>query len=306
MAEHPDLTVRIRRSDWKRIGWAFVMSIILHAVIYSGYEAGRRFGWGQNLRLPAWLNPAKQLAALNPHKRDGSQKDQQVELEVPLTFVDVSSAQATPEPPRTSPYYSDKNSKAANPDTKADTDTPKIEGHQTDIVKTEDVAREKMFPLQPAAPPQPATPPPDKQPMEKEKPEIKPKPAEAPGDLAMARPADKPVQAPPRTDEATPQPAKPKTLAEARARLPQNNNDTRPGRKMEQNGGVKRFSLHSSLDVSGTTFGLYDARVIQAVQERWDTLLENRLWARDRFGKVSVRFHLHADGTVTEMLLTEN
>jgi len=308
MAENPDLTVRIKRSDWKRIGWAFVISIILHVMIFGGYRAGQRFGWWQNLHLPAWLDPAKQLAALTKSKTDDSKKNEEIEIEVPLTFVDVSSEQATPEPPKTSPFYSDKNSKAANQDTKNDTSVPKIEGHQTEIVKTEDVPREKMFPLQPAAPPQPAIPPPppDQKPNEKEQPEIKPKPADAPGDLAMAKPSDKPLVAPPREDEAPPQPPKPRTLAEARARLPKNTTDTRPGRKMEQQGGVRHFSLHSSLDVSATTFGVYDAKVIQAVQERWDSLLENRLWARDRFGKVSVRFRLHADGTVTEMILTEN
>jgi hypothetical protein len=309
MAEHPDLTVRIKRSDWKRIGWAFAISIILHAVIYGSYEAGQRLGWWQNLQLPAWLNPAKQLAALTKSKTDDSQKNQEVEVELPLTFVDVSSSQATPEAPKESPYYSDKNSKAANPDTKADTATPKIDGHQIEIVKTEDVPREKMFPLQPAAPPQPTPPPPDQQPNESEQPEIKPKRAEAHGDLAMAKPADKPVKAPPREDDAPPQPPKlpkPMTVKEALARLPKPESDTRPGRKMEQNGGVRHFSLQSSLDVRATTFGLYDAKVIQAVQERWDMLLENRLWARDHFGKVSVRFQLHSDGTVTQMDLTEN
>jgi hypothetical protein len=122
----------------------------------------------------------------------------------------------------------------------------------------------------------------------------------------MAKPSDKPVIAPPRPDDAPPQPPKPRTIKEALARLPKSQVDTRPGRKMQQDGGVRHFSLNSSLDVSATTFGIYDAKVIQAVQERWDTLLENRLWARERFGKVSVRFRLHADGTVNEMVLTEN
>jgi len=70
MAENPDLTVRIKRSDWKRIGWAFVISIILHVMIFGGYRAGQRFGWWQNLHLPAWLDPAKQLAALTKSKTE--------------------------------------------------------------------------------------------------------------------------------------------------------------------------------------------------------------------------------------------
>ena len=67
-----------------------------------------------------------------------------------------------------------------------------------------------------------------------------------------------------------------------------------------------RHGVQSSLDVTATSFGAYDAAVIAAVQNRWDALLENRLYARDRFGKVTVRFRLHADGTVTEMAFVEN
>ena len=171
-----------------------------------------------------------------------------------------------------------------------------IDGKQTEIVKTEDVPREKAFPLQPASPPQRVNEEPQR--------EIKPKPAEKPGDLAMAKPADKAIEAPPKKDDEPPQPPKPRTIKEALARLPAN--DTRPGPKMKQDGGVRRPGLHSTLDVTATAIGAYDAKVIQAVQDRWDTLLENRLWARDRFGKVSVGFRLHADGTITDMTLIEN
>src|ERR1041385_407766 len=294
MAENPELTMRVGRSEWTRLTWAFVISILLHASIYGGYQAGQRFGWWRNLQLPGWLNPTRMLAGLT--KPDREKKPEEVEVEVPLVFVDVSATQATPEPPKPSPFYSDKNSKAENPDTKADTDTPKIDGKQTEIVKTEDVPRQKLFPLQPAAPARSLT--------EQEQEEVKPKPADKAGDLAMAKPAEAPVKEPPREDDRPPKPPKPLTTNETLTRLP--SNDTRPGEKMKQEGGVRRHGLRSSLDVTATTFGAYDAKVIQAVQDRWDTLLENRLWARDRFGKVTVQFHLHADGTVSEMALLEN
>src|SRR5437660_3982377 len=202
MAGKHELTIRIERSEWKVLVWAFVISICLHSAFYGGYQAGRRFGWWRNLQMPSWLNPSKLL--LGSHTKPKEQKkEEEIEVELPLVFVDVSSAQATTEKPKLSPYYSDKNSVAANPDTKASTDAPMIDGKQTEIVKTEDVPREKAFPLQPASPPQRVNEEPQR--------EIKPKPAEKPGDLAMAKPADKAIEAPPKKDDEPPQPPKPRT-----------------------------------------------------------------------------------------------
>ena len=51
-------------------------------------------------------------------------------------YVDVSHADAdAPVKPK---YYSNKNSRAANPDS-ANANVPKINGRQTDVPKTEDV-----------------------------------------------------------------------------------------------------------------------------------------------------------------------
>ena len=67
-------------------------------------------------------------------------------------FVNVSPAQATAEPPKDAKFYSDKNSRAANPDADKITDIPKIDGKQTEFVKTEDIPRKKFTPLQPSPP----------------------------------------------------------------------------------------------------------------------------------------------------------
>jgi hypothetical protein len=200
----------------------------------------------------------------------------------------VSPAQAVAEPPKTSPYYSDKNSRAANPDTKVDSQVPSITGKQTQIVRTEDVPRTKAFPLQPSLPTEQA-----KESQE----EIKPKTTHAPGDLTMAKP-DQTIQK--RADEVNP--PRPKTVAEAKARQP---NSRLSGEKMRQEGGVKRRG-DSSLDVIATGFGAYDAAVIAAVQNRWYDLLDSRNYSGDRTGKVTLRFHLNSDGSISEIGFVEN
>jgi hypothetical protein len=193
-------------------------------------------------------------------------------------FVDVSPSVAAPEPPKQTPYYSDKNSVAANPDADKDSDVPKITGQQKEVVRTEDVPRTKAFPLQPT--PAPATP------AREEQPEEKPKPPPAPGDLALAKPI--PPQPEPPKDQGEAPHKRPATIKEALAR-----NNLLAGQKMDQEGGVKRRNLESSLDVRGSPFGAYDAKIIAAVQNRWLDLLDNRNFLRDRTGKVTVRFHLN-------------
>ena len=75
--------------------------------------------------------------------------------------------------------YSNKNSIAANPDPK-DSEVPKIDGKQTEMVKTEDVPRQKVFPLSPT--------PPLIEIDKEEHPEIKPKATYTRGDLTLAKP----------------------------------------------------------------------------------------------------------------------
>lgn len=88
-----------------------------------------------------------------------------------LTFVDVDPALTT-EPPKDAKFYSSVSTKAANPDTKVESNVPKIDGKQEQFAKVTEVAR----PLPPAVPPptpQPKAPvPPDT----KTAPEAKPQP----------------------------------------------------------------------------------------------------------------------------------
>ena len=168
----------------------------MHVAVFGGYQTGKEYGWWQNWHWPAWVRSARLLTELMKKKENPPQPRV---VEVPLMFVDVSPAQATVEPPKTAKYYSDKNSVAANPEPVKDTDTPKITGKQTQVVRTEDVPRTKAFPLQPALPAQPAK-------VVQE--EIKAKPKQPPGDLAMAKP-----DLTPRKDEGQAEHSRPQTIA---------------------------------------------------------------------------------------------
>jgi len=126
------------------------------------------------------------------------------------------------------------------------------------------------------------------------------------------RPPPHPAEVPPRDpppaqpgkDPTPTKPSKPRTLAEARAR--QSPQSRLNGEKSHQDGGVRRDNLVSSLNAQATPFGAYDAAIISAIQNRWYDLLEDRLYAEDRKGKVTLKFHLNSDGSITQMTLMQN
>src|SRR5437660_10245639 len=98
VANISESSARSERHSGSRIAWAFVLSMTVHMLVFGGYYAGRELGIWQRLHLPDWLkkaNSAKALAELI--KKNEAQRQE----EMPLIFVDVSSAQATPEPPKT-------------------------------------------------------------------------------------------------------------------------------------------------------------------------------------------------------------
>ncbi len=288
----PNWSLRLERAESSRLAWAFALSVAFHLIVAGTYQTGKQLGWWERLRMPAWLQSAKMLNEVLKKKEI---TPPQPPGEPPLVFVDVNPDVATPEPPKNAPYYSDKNSQAANPDAKVETATPKLEGNQTKVVRTEDVPRSRAFPLQPTppAPPTPAASP-SADPQE----EVKPKTSYTPGDLALA----KPEQTAHKDDGQAAEP-KPKTVAEAKARQ---QNSRLSGEKMKQEGGVKRDRVVSSLDVRSTPFGAYDAAIIAAVQNRWYDLLDSRNYARDRVGMVTLRFRLNSDGSISELAFVEN
>jgi hypothetical protein len=299
----PKWSLRLRPADSSRLAVAFSISLILHAVVGGTYYAGKKLNWWQNLHWPAWLQSAKMLTQMLQVKPPPPPPPP---TEPPLLFLDVSPAQAVTEAPKDARYYSDKNSLAANPAADKDELTPKIDGTQTEIVRTEDVPRTKFVPLQPSKPPtpepQPDTPAKPIEPAklaQENQAEQKPKAAAPPGDLAMLKPEPKPVPdpAPAKDPGEAPRP-RPRTLVEARARQEVNRP---PSEKIKQEGGVRHKLEIATLDAKATPFGAYDAAFIEAVRDRWFYLLDQRDYALESRGKVMIQFRLHYDGRITDM-----
>ena len=268
-------SVRLNRFETKRLIWALVISLMLHFLAWGGYELGKKTGLWQQLH---WT-PRQQLAQkknLPPPVQESN----------PSIFLDVDPDQATPEPPKDAKYYSAKNSQSANPDANKDLNQPKLDGKQKDVPKTKEV------PKAPNAKPQPPQPAP--QPKKEEQP-AQPKPAEKLGETKVAKLDPSPLK-----NETKPE--RPRTLKEARAQQ----SNLMPSPQMQQEGGTRRQALVPSLDSKATPFGDYDSRFIAAVSQRWYDLLDSQKFASDRTGKVTLRFHLNVDGSITEVQVIEN
>ena len=287
-----------RRSwDWAadRLTVALGISLALHLSLFAALELRAHL---VNARfLPRWLqallapSPKMELRANVPKP--------QLRREVPELFIEVDPATASAEPPKDAAYYSSMSSRAANPDSTTDSQTPKIDGQQEKIPKTFDTLRPR--PVPPAAPPAPEVKPTSA--PEPASAEAKPKGGPAPGDLAFAKP--RPQVGPDNSGEAERKEAReavrprPRTLAVAKMEK-----GIQAGEKMKMPGGVQRRGV-ASLDVKGSTFGVYDAALVAAVQERWDNLLEEAKFAGDRRGKVMLTFRLNYDGRVSDLRLLE-
>ena len=283
-------SLRQEQAEVSRLARAFVISIAVHLLVFGTYYTGQKYGVWQNFKWPAWLQPVQKLAEILKKK----QPPPPVQHETPLMFVEVTPEQAVTEPPKEAKYYSSLNSKAANEEPDKSADVPKITGNQTQVVRTEDVPREQKFtPLQPA-PPAP--------PKQEEQPEQKPKPAQIQGDLALAKPDDTIKKEEPKKDEGEAKQPRPKTVKEALARK---QNRRLAGEKMKEDGGVQRRGP-VSVDARMTGYGEYDSALIQAVQDRWYGLLDQREYASDSRGRVVLQFVLHYDGRVSDMAVAEN
>jgi outer membrane biosynthesis protein TonB len=312
-------SLRLGRREGSRLVVAALVSILVHLAVYGGYHAGERLGVWQRVRLPQWLQ-------LHLGEKRFDLQAQLAHETGPNIFVDVSHADAdAPAPTR---YYSDKNSRAANPEL-ANANVPKIRGSQKEVPKTEDVPR-------PAPKIAAALPSPKETPKQESKPDTSPPKLETTPSIAQLQPSMPPPSLTPLTTAQTPaptpqtpgetdarkpartvtstapnptpaempapaQPARPRTLKQALAQR-----DQIPGRQMEQDGGVARHAMWSSLDVKSTPFGDYDRAIIEAVSQRWYDLLDSHRYAQDRDGKVILRFKLKPDGTVIEMQTLDN
>ena len=289
MAQMRSGSLRMGGKDASRIARALALSICLHLVVVGGYRLGNKLGIWQAMRVPAWLRPPGMLTELFKKKDDRVQPPKP--QEIPLVFIDVSPAQATPEPPKDAKFYSDKNALAANPNPKKDLNVPEIDGRQTHVAKTEDVPKPTLPILSPTPTPPALTAP-------EPEPELKPRATLTPGDLVMAKP-DPVLQ---KGEGDAPKP-RPRTVEEALARLGDNK---LPGPKMKQDGGARRTLDISSFDVRATPFGDYDAYLVSLIAHRWYSLLDQQSFASDGYGKVVLDFNMHSDGSVTDMKITEH
>lgn len=276
------LQIRLSRREKQRLLRAFLISVALHLLLFGGYKLARHLNWQPDLLLPHWLKFSRKL-----EQAIAAKKDAMANPEPPLVFVNVSPAQSTADAPPDAKYYSDKSSRAANPQADQDTSIPKINGTQAQVARTEDTQRSPFDRLQPALPVERAPP----------QEEASAKPAQPAGDLTMAKPEDSA-----RTSEGTEAKPRVRTLAEARAR--QENRP--PGEKMKQEGGVKRRLEFAALDAKATPFGAYDAAFVNAVSDRWFALLEQKRYAGYQHGKVVLQFALNSDGRITDMKVQES
>ena len=266
-------SLRLNRFESKRLVWALALSIAAHLLVWGGYEIGKASGLWQRLhRLEQLLLAAKK----NPPPA--------VQPADPMIFLTVDPDQVSPEAPKDAKYYSAQNSRAANPDADRDSNQPKLVGKQTDVPQTRDTPRTPNTKPQPA--PQPPAP-------QKEQQTEQPKPTEQPGEMKLAK-----ADASPEKNEA---PQKPRTIQEALAQQ-----NLRPSISKQQDGGTLRRRVVSSLDSKATPFGEYDAKIVDAIQDRWYKLLDSQKFALDRSGKVTLRFHLNSNGTVTDMQVLES
>jgi hypothetical protein len=277
-----DTSLRLDRPETNRLVWAFVISVALHLSVWGVYEGGQKLGVWRALRVPAWLQ--KLAAALTPPKAQSVFVPK--EIEPPQVFIDVRDSQAVTEPPKDAIGYSDKNSLAANPDSTKDTNLPKIDGKQEQMVRTADADRKPFDRLMPS-PVQPD------QPAE----EQRAKPENPQGDLTLSKPD---LQLRPDTGKA--ERTKPRTIVEAKARLPE---QSQPGAKKREDAGTRRRAFAPGYDVKATGFGAYDRALIDAISQYWYDSLDARNYAGYEAGRVVVEFRLHYDGRISELAVKE-
>ena len=261
---------RQKVSNWwfslNSIQRSFLLSVLIHLVVALGVWAG------------AFPVVQKMMAAVVPELIDfEALEEQQRKRQRSVIFLEVPPNMASEDAPEDSKYYSNQNSKAADEQSEKETTQPKIEGTQDKVPRIVD-----SKPASPAKPPEP-------------KPEPKP-PAPEPRPSPPEAETLKPVVAKPKPEpkpEPKPKPRRPRTVAEAKQLA------MIQGQKMKQDGGVKKRATIVGLDAKASPFGDYDARLIVAIQTRWNQILDQ--YYIPSVGQVVLTFNLWSDGKVTNV-----
>ncbi len=251
----------------ERVLIALALSVLVHALIWGGYELNRDYHWMRHLTG----QPAKQP------------KVQVVREEDPIEFVQLETPST--EAPKQAKYISNKNSVAADNSQKQDSQNPLLNGKQADVPKTQDEIRAQMASAAAAAA--------ALQQASQSQGTADTKPAQSSGDMTLGKPDNAPQ---PQPDQ-----PRPRTLKDAYAQMA----SRFPGMTMKQNGGAAR-KARPAFDVKITGFGDYDERFIETVSQNWWNLLDSQKFSLDRTGKVVLLFRLNSDGTISQMRIAEN
>jgi len=250
---------------------AFILSLLFHLLLAAIWETAYLTGF-------VAIDPADlfQKNILTPEMQNQLvQIQENLQEEVPLTFIDVEPVEEV-EPPPNARYYSSASTRAGNPQpTLVEQDTPFVEGVEQEIVKTSDTVHtkdkyEELTPIQQNDTPQ--LPVQEVQERASEDPLVPPK-----QDMGISTPTKK---------------ERPRTLRQVRK------NANIAGNATKMNGGSRRHLLSAQMDVKGTPFGNYDAAFIAAVQKRWYDLIDSAGLLTGS-GKVVVAFQLHSDGHIS-------
>ena len=261
---------RHKVNDWwfslDSIQRSFLLSLLIHLAAALGYLLG------------VFPKVEKLMAAVVPELIDLKSLEQhQRERQRSVIFLEVPPSMVSEEAPDDSEFYSNQNSKSADEQTEKETPKPKIDGTQEKVPRIVD--------SKPETPPKPPKPEPEPKP-EPPKPEPAPPKAETLNPIqAKPQPEPKP--------EPKPQPRRPRTVAEARQLA------MIQGEKIKQDGGVKKRATIVGLDAKASPFGDYDARLIAAIQNRWNQSLN--LHYVPSVGQVVLTFNLWSDGKVTNV-----
>ncbi len=220
------------RSTEKLLLRALIISVLLHLLLVGLWREGKAQGWWRNFAMPHWIQSITKALMPLPPKKLAAELPPQTQL----TFVEVDPALATPAPPKKPVYQAAKNTVAANREIKEPSERPDIDGVQEKYLKLSENA--KPQPVVPAPTPPPAPPIPQTTVQQNA-----PQKTYTPGDLAMAKPAEKAQEGKQETEPSEqPKPLpptvyqKPRTIAEALARF------GAPGQLTRQRGGRPTIS----------------------------------------------------------------
>ncbi len=303
--------------------YAFGLSLALHGGLFLILELMARAG----LLVGGDLTDVVAQALAEDQQRVQEELAFEIEPEtLPTEFFDVDPSQATEEKPEETPYYGVVDTVAADDSPDDSQEQPEMDGSQERVLKNTDTLPQEVAVAVPAE--ALTTEPNETERVESESPaetETLQQPAvseepvpesegtadamvvegeseEDPLEYATLRPTVRGVDAIELRDSAfAPKPARPRTLAEARKQQ-----GMLVGEKLKQEGGAKRFRIQSTPNLLSTPFGDYDAKVIQAIQQRWFSILGAMPTARNARGKVVLKFDMRPDGSVTDLDIVED